>query len=396
MFTSLHHSREPLTITMVMLMVIEILKSFTRPKHGFAKELLRDNIVFFIPTLNTDSYKYITDKYKRGEATEEVLMIRKNRNIDLSCNSNTGGVDLNRNYDFKFALDESGSSSDPCAEDYRGEKPFSEKETQAVKKFVDDHKNIVSCVNIHTYGNAWIYPYNYIHDGNNHLLESKQPLIFNFYKEFENKMIEKGQRAHFGNSAFVLDYPTNGEAGDWFTGAKNILNIDVELGDDSKPSEQFYPPREIHARIVRYNWIIMKQYLTSHIVDFHLNSLTIRRGFPPKMVFEIFNTSISSLTNAAIEIKPVFRQNKPFRYLINYAIKADVREKKIRKTVRSHGQIRETIKGRHILEIELLLNSENDIRQVASLEMVIRRSERNYLNYPDQKYVFTTRHKKSK
>ena len=33
-------------------------------------------------------------------------MIRKNRNIDSSCSPITGGVDLNRNYDYKFALDE--------------------------------------------------------------------------------------------------------------------------------------------------------------------------------------------------------------------------------------------------------------------------------------------------
>lgn len=30
------------------------------------------------------------------------------------------GVDLNRNYGYKFGFDESGSSSIACAEDYRG------------------------------------------------------------------------------------------------------------------------------------------------------------------------------------------------------------------------------------------------------------------------------------
>lgn len=59
-------------------------------------------------------------------------MIRKNRRIDPSCDIVSGGVDLNRNYDFKFALDERGSSGDPCQEDYRGEYAFSEPETQAI------------------------------------------------------------------------------------------------------------------------------------------------------------------------------------------------------------------------------------------------------------------------
>ena len=56
-------------------------------------------------------------------------MIRKNRNIASECDIFNGGVDINRNYSFKFGMDESGSSSNPCQEDYRGERAFSEPET---------------------------------------------------------------------------------------------------------------------------------------------------------------------------------------------------------------------------------------------------------------------------
>jgi len=46
-------------------------------------------------------------------------------------------VDLNRNYDFKWARGSPGSSSgDPCSEDYRGAYPFSEKETSNIRDFV--------------------------------------------------------------------------------------------------------------------------------------------------------------------------------------------------------------------------------------------------------------------
>ena len=37
--------------------------------------------------------------------------------------------------------------------------------------------------------------------------------------------------------AFTLDYETNGEAGDWLTGAENILNLDVELGSKDGRSD---------------------------------------------------------------------------------------------------------------------------------------------------------------
>lgn len=47
------------------------------------------------------------------------------------------GVDLNRNYDFKFGIDNLGSSTDPCDEAFRGPFAFSEPETAAVRNFVD-------------------------------------------------------------------------------------------------------------------------------------------------------------------------------------------------------------------------------------------------------------------
>jgi len=70
---------------------------------------------------------------------QEIKMIRKNRHLYGTCkNLNlVGGVDLNRNYSYKFAFDNEGSSNNPCQEDYRGPYPFSEPETQAIKNFVE-------------------------------------------------------------------------------------------------------------------------------------------------------------------------------------------------------------------------------------------------------------------
>lgn len=51
------------------------------------------------------------------------------------------GVDLNRNYPYKFAMNNIGSSQEPCEEIYRGEKALSEPETQAFAAFIEKHKN---------------------------------------------------------------------------------------------------------------------------------------------------------------------------------------------------------------------------------------------------------------
>lgn len=68
-------------------------------------------------------------------------MIRKNQNVDKSakCSELAVGVDLNRNYGYKFGIDNEGSSPLPCAMDYRGKHPFSEPETQAVRNYISWH-----------------------------------------------------------------------------------------------------------------------------------------------------------------------------------------------------------------------------------------------------------------
>ena len=123
-----------------------------------------------VPFVNIDSYIFINENWKNRINGKEILMIRKNRNIDNRCNFITGGVDLNRNYSFKFGLDNIGSSNNPCEEDYRGTKPFSEPEIRSIKELLVMNKSIISNINFHTYGNAWLYPYNFIHDKNDNLL----------------------------------------------------------------------------------------------------------------------------------------------------------------------------------------------------------------------------------
>ena len=69
------------------------------------------------------------------------------------------GVDLNWNYDFHFG----GNSEDKekCGETFNGGKPFSEPETSAIKNLLDKYSNIRSAMNFHSYGNMWIWPFNY-------------------------------------------------------------------------------------------------------------------------------------------------------------------------------------------------------------------------------------------
>jgi len=66
-------------------------------------------------------------------------------------------------------VDNAGSSSDICIDDYRGPQAFSENETKAIKELLDTYKNIRIAMNFHAYGNLMIHPFNYEIGGNTNL-----------------------------------------------------------------------------------------------------------------------------------------------------------------------------------------------------------------------------------
>lgn len=91
-------------------------------------------------------------------------------------------MDLNRNYNFHFGDNDSGSSNNLCAEDYRGTYAFSEPESLAVKGFLDYH-NIKIAFNYHSYGNLLITPFNYDNNENKNLKENFKG-FYDLYNEF--------------------------------------------------------------------------------------------------------------------------------------------------------------------------------------------------------------------
>lgn len=97
--------------------------------------ILDYHILYFVPAINIDGYFEIS---KNFQLTNVLEYIRKNRNPGIEhshdyCGKDSIGVDLNRNYGYKFGHSMLGSSNEPCYEDYRGPESFSEPETKAIK-----------------------------------------------------------------------------------------------------------------------------------------------------------------------------------------------------------------------------------------------------------------------
>ena len=125
-----HHTREYTTIAMCVFTIMRVLHAYEQ-QDPLVTSLLQNNALFFVPVVNRDAHAYISDYFdKEGD----FIMVRKNRHPyqDPSETCDDGamiGVDLNRNYGFEFAHDDEGSKTDPCHQNYRGPRAFSEPET---------------------------------------------------------------------------------------------------------------------------------------------------------------------------------------------------------------------------------------------------------------------------
>jgi hypothetical protein len=60
--------------------------------------------------------------------------------VNSTCNQTNGGVDLNRNYGYKFGSGKSAGYECPNNADYRGPYEFSEPETRAFARFMTDRR----------------------------------------------------------------------------------------------------------------------------------------------------------------------------------------------------------------------------------------------------------------
>ena len=111
---------------------------------------LGDKLNFHIlPVINPDGFHY---------STRHNMMWRKNRRP--SNDSECSGVDLNRNFGFKWGV--SGVQMEECSYVYPGSKPFSEKESHSVLSYLNQLPELPELgLDIHSYGNKLLYPYGY-------------------------------------------------------------------------------------------------------------------------------------------------------------------------------------------------------------------------------------------
>jgi hypothetical protein len=293
LFNALHHAREQTSLTMLIMVLIENLRRIVHkdPMFNYIN-------IEFIPVVNVDSKKAI-DKNWQTPNWSQAKYIRKNRHSYGRCNNWTFGVDINRNYGYKFGYNaKGGGSNDPCDEDYRGPKPFSEPETLAMKHFIEASPHIKSSMNFHAYGDLMIYPYNYLKDNFNKVLGAEKPKLLSAFDYIE-KHAPAPKGAIWGNASKAINYIANGEASDWMLHYHDIIAYSPEIGNHDKFSSHFYVAdlKKNLPKIVKDFYPTIRFFVDMHKISFVLKKQT-RQG--NQLQIQLFYPGLTILKNSSI------------------------------------------------------------------------------------------------
>ncbi|MFE9447565.1 M14 family zinc carboxypeptidase [Streptomyces sp. NPDC006739] len=128
LYLSNQHAREWITPEMTRRLMHYYLDHYrTDPR---IKKIVDSTELWFVLSANPDGYDYTF-------RNAQTRMWRKNlRDVNGDGVIGTGdGVDLNRNFPYKWGYDDEGSSPNPTSETYRGASPESEPETKALDSF---------------------------------------------------------------------------------------------------------------------------------------------------------------------------------------------------------------------------------------------------------------------
>lgn len=214
LYNALHHAREPQSMATVMYFMYYLLENYgTDPE---VTHLVDERELFFIPVLNPDGYRYNEQTDPNGGG-----MWRKNRRDN---GGNVYGVDLNRNYGYRWGYDNDGSSPSPSSETYRGPAAFSEPETAAIRDFLLG-RDVKAALNYHAHGDLWIYPWGY--EASHYTPDSA------LYVDAARAMTRLNGYS-YGTGDQTVGYLTNGGSDDWMYGEQDakpkILSFTPEVG----------------------------------------------------------------------------------------------------------------------------------------------------------------------
>lgn len=226
-----HHAREHLSVETPLRLAEWLLQQYAAGDARI-QALVNEREIHIIPAVNPDGLEF--DISGSG-----YKMWRKNRKRN---SDGTYGVDLNRNYSYKWGT--GGSSSNPRSDTFKGPMPFSEPETQAIQTYVKSLTRAKVLLSFHTFSELILYPWGHSNDS---IANQRDRQVF-------EKMA--GKMATWNNyepkQASGL-YIASGDTTDWAYGELGIFAFTFELDPKQQWDGGFYPGDEVIAGVVEKN-----------------------------------------------------------------------------------------------------------------------------------------------
>jgi carboxypeptidase T len=253
-----HHAREWISVEVPFLFGRYLLENYGLVPE--VRDLVDSSEVWIVPIVNPDGLEYSIHVYRYW---------RKNRRANAD---GTFGVDINRNYGYRWGYDDYGSSGQPASEVYRGPAPFSEPETTAVRDLFMGH-DFRAVVSYHSYSQVILYPWGYTTSP-----APREAELRTVAETMSGLIAAVSGTIYTAGQASSALYTTNGDTVDWTYGVAGTPSYTIELPPVDVDGGGFFNDESAIATIFAENLPALL-YLTRYALD---HPLPDRRREPPR------------------------------------------------------------------------------------------------------------------
>jgi len=228
LFDGMHHAREIMTTEIVM-DIADVVLTMKRANSPW-NQLIDNWNIWLVPMLNVDGNNIVWSQDNWW---------RKNARAN---DSKVFGVDINRNYPFKWKAC-NGSSGSPSSDSYRGDNPGSEPETQALAK-LGYMANPTGYLSYHSYSELVLYPF-----GCNGSLTAENVLHQKVGNELAKMLPTDDNRGTYTpGSPWQILYSVDGDSMSFMHSEFGALSFTFEVNQSFQPGYETREPTLIKHR----------------------------------------------------------------------------------------------------------------------------------------------------
>ena len=238
------HAEEILGVEITMEMINKFLNPTPQYHLQNMQAILQSSEVWVVPTYNPEGLTVVHGDSVDGNWLQDISYRKNKRDVNLNgifdfdntaeAGNDSDGVDLNRNYNFNWIFGDGAWVEDygnyqSHFDYYRGESPFSESETQAIRDFAIENKFLLS-IAYHSSrsGNVSeqiIFPWMW----NGGKSSPDYPVISSLAMGISN-LIPTETGVEFANYITVAGVSRKGNAHDWFYTETGCIQFLIEVG----------------------------------------------------------------------------------------------------------------------------------------------------------------------